>query len=297
MTTAQAVQFNERLALANRELNDSATGWARPMAEALKGGRGDPAAMKAGVAQAGQAFARVKARMLSVSVPDDDSARAYFAAHQRFLAVEDGIVNRQLPTLAELMADARLTGPARTFALSRAFTAMVFEEQQALHAFAGAQAAFAGANGIRMDVDPRQAAASVMQSCVLANQRIGTAEQGLTELVRPALDGKPVAAPAAEAALADYRQTLVEVRAMLAGVDASGTVPDLRAAERALLEVDAGPLAEAFADVVRLAREPAPAERRAQVRAALAAAMERERAALEKVRNAAQVVSLEFPGL
>ena len=44
-------------------------------------------------------------------------------------------------------------------------------------------------------------------------------------------------------------------------------------------------------------REPATAERRAKARAVLTAAMERERAALEKVRNAAQVVSLEFPGL
>lgn len=300
MTSGQAVEFNNKLAEANKQLFESGQTWGRALAPGLKGEAVDGATLKKGVEQASKVLDTVTKNMKALSIPGHETARQFYKAHQAFLAVEATLIDTDLPAIVETAVDTLTPPLARSIKLQKAMSDMMFEEQQALHVFRKAQNAFALANSMTIEDDPAQFASYVITSCKMGNQRLNLAGRSLGQSLAPAFAGQLLRAPEVKGQLEEFKKLVEEVRAVVSGSDFTGTgsVAGLVAAEKVFLDVEAEQIA-AFSEIVKVGRNADldPASRQKQIQALVKAMVDKEQQAIQKLQAAVQAVVNEFPAL
>jgi hypothetical protein len=135
--------FNESIISANSKLEAAGKDFGEAVVRAAKGGPQDVTQARQFYEKARQVMQQVKSDMQSLHVPPSKSAQDLYDAHQKFLQVEEHMIDKDLGEAVKLLEDSKLNQMERAQKVVAIFQRLGNSEQADLDAVKRAQRAFA----------------------------------------------------------------------------------------------------------------------------------------------------------
>lgn len=139
----EAVEFNNALVNCNKKLSAAGVALSDALFSANEGGKADPVALRSAYNGVAATLAEVKKEIAALTVPASDSGKALAEGYQRFLAVHEESLNKQLAEAVKLLEDPRQEPLARRTRVRALLKEVRERERAAFEESRGLQQAFA----------------------------------------------------------------------------------------------------------------------------------------------------------
>lgn len=144
------LEFNNKIAKANKRLAEEGEAFGKAAQAAINGGPSSIADLKQEHQNLLNAITEVKKDMAALSVPTSESAKKLYAAHQKFLAGQEKMINNEFAEIVRVCENKSLSDVAKQSKVLQIVTRVQKVEQADLLPLQAAQREFAKEHNVRL---------------------------------------------------------------------------------------------------------------------------------------------------